>query len=817
MVDLQESPSLQRAPSATLPTEVAALSTLFPRVATATTGVIVAFAVMRGAHGSKTWDKAIYVVPIVLATMLCIHLLRRPTRHVASVTAVCTAVALLVGIGQIERQAEHVTVAGVDLRLPQLFWEGFGVPVAVATLILSVLLWRAMDRIQTSRTLRGIVTAAVAVVCVGDLASLIRTLSNFAYPNNNVYMLNEILAPAAGRVPDSTFVAQYTSLYGWLLVPLRHFMSARGLAQFAMIFFSVLGILSVVLAVKIAARCMSSPSLWLAAGIVVPLTCVTVAHDAGPYYLSSIGSYVQQLPIRLFPSMLFSLLGLEALVRVRAGTEKRWHLPALGILGGLIVWNSQDFGVAVAAAFTLFLAVGLPPARLRASISQWLYGLFGGLALYPLLCLLAGTPLRLAYFGIFSRAFANGFDSSPIQVPGPVLLVFPLLVAGTSVGWCLLVRLRRQAPSDSGGHERAVLTLAFVGTWTTAGFAYYLNRSYASGQLQVLLMPCGVCIVALTSLCRDAQLRLRRSGALGRINSSRISLSFWPIAIAASLGFASMLQSPNPVTVWRSLTNPPAAVGFTSELIPLSTIQTAESYVSSRGGSLGYFGTNGSYVHLLTGLPDLLLLDHPIQFDSSPILRNYGCKYLAQHATQWIVAYAPDVSIMGPDSCGLYTPVDVDGLPPRSLFVRTITHTRADSPLNQIQVATLSVSLAPQYPGNVHAFDVTINPCDGTFTGVSSPSDSVAVGETIRGTVRNGRIDFAASYNGDTYTWGGSGPLAAFTGKDNGTLVFNTMKASITGLADVSDYHSHAAFAFADPQEADAAHACIGLPGTSHG
>ena len=45
-----------------------------------------------------------------------------------------------------------------------------------------------------------------------------------------------------------------------------------------MILLSCFAVLSVVLAVTIALRAMSSPSLWFAAGVIIPLTCVTVLH-----------------------------------------------------------------------------------------------------------------------------------------------------------------------------------------------------------------------------------------------------------------------------------------------------------------------------------------------------------------------------------------------------------------------------------------------------------------------------------------------------------------------------------------------------------
>ena len=173
------------------------------------------------------------------------------------------------------------------------------------------------------------------------------------------------------------------------------------------------------------------------------------------------------------------------------------------------------------------------------------------------------------------------------------------------------------------------------------GFVYYLNRSYTSGQLQVLLMPCGVCA---SHSCRS---RARRSCASCSIEPGPAcadrggcrSLSC-PAALIVSLGFASMLQSPNPVRVFKDLTDPPAGYGFAPRVTSLSTIHAVEAYVGTQGGSLGYFGNNGNYIHLVTGLPDLLLYDDPGMLTTSPILLRAGCAYLVAHPTTWIVVSA---------------------------------------------------------------------------------------------------------------------------------------------------------------------------------
>jgi hypothetical protein len=635
-----------------LPDDSAALSTLFPRITAATIALVVVLAFLRHDSVNKAWDKAMFVGSIGVAVLISILFLARPPKRVVVtstiVVSLCATLGLIVGIGRIERP-----------ELSTNFWEGFGASVAIVSVIVALYLWRELERIQASRTLRTILNIVVAVLATCDLMSLIRTLPFMVSATNNTFLLNDMLAPSAGRVPYGNYVPGYIGLYGWILVPFHHFLQPWHLAELAMVVLSALGILSVVLAVVIAYRSMSTPSFWLAAGLVVPLTCVTVLHFGAPQ--SSIGSYLQTLPFRMFPSMLISLLGIEELARLRRGVVRRWRLPALGAIAGLILWNTLDFGLAVVVAYTLVLSVSLTRTAHWRMLASWCGGLFMGFALYPVLSLLTLHPVRVTYFGLFLRAFARGYHQRLVQVPGPVLVVLPLLLSSAGVGWCLLWRQRCLTDRPPAIHDRSVLTLALVGTWSTFAFVDYLNQSYAGGQLQILLMPCGVCLVALVSLAAQERTQLLRleDGS----QSLRVSLCLFPVALIIALGFGALLQSPNPLRVGSDLAHPPASLevdslSFQSQLIPLTTIRTAEAYAKHHHGSLAYFGSSGNYVQLWTGVPNVNLYDDPYQIAVSSTIERDGCAYLDAHSSAFLlVAPVDTVQPLSPDLCGLYRPV----------------------------------------------------------------------------------------------------------------------------------------------------------------
>ena len=52
--------------------------------------------------------------------------------------------------------------------------------------------------------------------------------------------------------------------------------------------------------------------------------------------------------------------------------------------------------------------------------------------------------------------------------------------------------------------------------------------------------------------------------------------------------------------------------------------------------------------------------------------------------------------------------------------------------------------------GNVHTFEVVLNPCDNSFTGtgVSNQLPNVFVTETIKGSLNTGQLSFEATYTG---------------------------------------------------------------------
>lgn len=149
----------------------------------------------------------------------------------------------------------------------------------------------------------------------------------------------------------------------------------------------------------------------------------------------------------------------------------------------------------------------------------------------------------------------------------------------------------------------------------------------------------------------------------------------------------------------------------------------------------------------------------------------------------------------------------------------------ADVQRNQEQTATFTVKQPKDSTGqfsNVwrHEFKVSVNPCDGTFTGTAptySNSDSTPTWvEDVSGSFGNGTVSFA------TVPRGGGATFKVTDAPMNNTTIHNVettwtaneieFQISPKTTTNTSEYKNHGQYVKAMGGGDDAAHSCIGMP-----
>jgi hypothetical protein len=633
--------------------EYRAVTTLVPRVALGTVAILVAgtFATNNNVTGNA--NKLIYFCILVVAVAITALFLRghRPVGLDAAIALVASC-GLVWGIWTIER--------------PQLlaggYWEGFGFHVAIVSLVLVVLFGTSLQLQWNTRPVRIGIGLIVGICCLCDVLGAIRTIDFMPFVSNNVNEINDVLGPAAGMAPDSTYIPQYAALYGWLFFPLKTLLSPVALVSAICIFFTLLDVATVFLAVRIVKRVLGIKGYLLALALVVPITYVT-SHQLGD--TSSIASLFQELPIRLFSGFVIISIGLADLVLLYRGTVRLGHVLLIGMACGIVTWNSQDFGLAATVVYGMMILFGArAPARKRA-IGAWLAGLIIGVAAYPLFLLSIGSPLNLGFVATFIKLFGSGLGSAPMQVPGPVLVVMPIIVCSAAAGWALMRSRRREgAPSDAL-LDQATITLTFMGTWSVLGLLYYINRAYAEGQLQTMLLLCAVCIGALLSIAIHTsevrvlwqqKLALTRTQLLGKTK-------LIPLGVIVSLCFSSVILTADPVVAARALLNPPPMSGFLTYDLPevMSAVRAAQGYTADKPGKLTYLGESFNYVSLKTRVPSSAVL---FPFPPNVLVGSMvqiECAYLQDHHSRWMVLSFTGLVAFGTHACGLYRSVTLPG------------------------------------------------------------------------------------------------------------------------------------------------------------
>jgi hypothetical protein len=194
--------------------------------------------------------------------------------------------------------------------------------------------------------------------------------------------------------------------------------------------------------------------------------------------------------------------------------------------------------------------------------------------------------------------------------------------------------LSRLSVPPSGGSQpallpvhRAALIGAYFGVFGIAGFPYYLNRSYASGQLQILLMPLGI------ALCASVQVIV----ASPAWQEQRRSLASVPLRLALAIPVASLLLLPSPAHEWARLTGGNAETQWPSAKTA-SIVAIGERW--QRLGSydsVGYWGNDGNYIEAITGMHNVTRFNSPLDGTMSPAAMAELCSGIADENLQTLI------------------------------------------------------------------------------------------------------------------------------------------------------------------------------------
>ena len=626
---------------------------------------------LRGSAQSEGPDKAIYLFAIIIAGIFLLMGFSKSSISTGKYFyGALTFIVAAIGIAGVE---EHAPINGVVLSYR--LWLGFGPYVLVLALlimpfVLKIIEWRGLHR-----GWKLLVSTLILINTVLVIPSFWQNSSTVIDADHSEYVINELIAPLVGHWPYSDFIPQYQSFYGFLLQPFSGSMSAAQISNVALIGLTLLSFITLIMGVFIAWNAIDRRSIILAIGLVIPITGIT-QFPTREGYLGSIAALVSGLSIRVFPGL--ALIGLLiVLIRTTSTSSSKKRTIAFlifGFISGIITWQSQDFGIA--AVVTAYLVIAFAGSTRLLDIKTTIFALIGyipGFALYPVIAGASGKPIDFKFFLFFARQFGSGFGSERMRTPGPVLIILPLLVLLVVIHGIYIYKSKRSTTQTGDYSLNSLIGFAF-GLWSLFGFTYYLNRSYASGQMQVLFLPLAISLAAFVGILIKEPVRTSvfgnlQKGFLFSPSSIRDTNIPWvlPLLLIISLPFASLLLTPNPVIEMKRINEAKTVPRWPKPTIIASVLdaKAAAIYAKDNGLSVGFFGASSYYVEKESGVESVSILNSPFDLFMSQKTAQVSCDYIFKINPDVIVVSDEGTNLFqfeGKTLCNTYIQQDVPGV-----------------------------------------------------------------------------------------------------------------------------------------------------------
>ena len=130
----------------------------------------------------------------------------------------------------------------------------------------------------------------------------------------------------------------------------------------------------------------------------------------------------------------------------------------------------------------------------------------------------------------------------------------------------------------------------------------------------------------------------------------------------------------------------------------------------------------------------------------------------------------------------------------------------------QTQQATLTTNAL--YGMLFYVDTITLNPCDGSFTGVPLGPPTWIASERVNGTLVGSQLSITyigPSQGSYTYSWAYTGPLSGGIAYESNAGMF-PISFTLTDLKDASQWKNHGDYVKSTNGGSDAAHSCLGKP-----
>lgn len=601
---------------------------------------------------TETSDKLTYLFSGIAALVVGLVALKKPLNSALVTTfALFSWGSIFVGITAVEHfdmSKEHPM--------------GFGWKVTLLTVVLLPIIYFYLKSSDKWKRIILILWLPAIFVSTSVALAFWQTSTTLLESGHSEYVLNEILAPAAGYNTYQDFVPQYSFLLGWLLKPVLISLGVVSGTSFLVNLLTVFGFVSLVIMVSFAKSAWPKlpwPLLLLA---VIPFCTPTPSWNRISF-IGPASTLLSGPAIRIFGGMVVGAVTVFAARRLIFGRKYKILVVSTGAICSVAIWNNLDFGLAATVASTLVIAVSgfISFYKSKSAILFHVFGqILGHILVLLYLSIQDGAP-NWSLFAWFARQFGGGFGSVTIEMPGAVNLAFPLIMGSAATGiYYILTRGKINSEiSDPKINEQlnAAIIASYFGLFSGFALPYYVNRSYHAGQMSMLYIPLATALIALCSLMVSST---------PKIQMSNLRNTFPALILAFMM--ATVVLLPNPSIEMKRITggNPNGTFPRPPLVAAINEISNSKNYADQNGKSLGFYGEGGNYVHMLNGIDSVNIFNSPLDMFQSDASIKLSCENLKKLDKDLLVMTdSAEQTFAWPDGSlceGLYVKEEIAGV-----------------------------------------------------------------------------------------------------------------------------------------------------------
>jgi hypothetical protein len=503
---------------------------------------------------------------------------------------------------------------------------GFGWKVTLLTVVLLPILYFYLKSSDKWKRIILILWLPAIFVSTSVALAFWQTSTTLLESGHSEYVLNEILAPAAGYNTYQDFVPQYSFLLGWLLKPVLISLGVVSGTSFLVNLLTFFGFVSLVIMVSFAKSAWPKlpwPLLLLA---VIPFCTPTPSWNRISF-IGPASTLLSGPAIRIFGGMVVGTVTVFAARRLIFGRKYKILVVSAGAICSVAIWSNLDFGLAATVASTLVVAVSgfISFYKSKSAVLFHIFGQILGHILVLLYLSIQGGVPNWSLFAWFARQFGGGFGSVTIEMPGAVNLAFPLIMGSAATGiYYILTRGKINSEiSDPKINEQvnAAIIASYFGLFSGFALPYYVNRSYHAGQMSMLYIPLATALIALCSLMVSST---------PKIQMSNLRNTFPALILAFMM--ATVVLLPNPSIEMKRITggNPNGTFPRPPLVAAINEISNSQNYADQNGKSLGFYGEGGNYVHMLNGIESVNIFNSPLDMFQSDASIKLSCDNLSR-------------------------------------------------------------------------------------------------------------------------------------------------------------------------------------------